>query len=260
MAVVYVVAGIVIVGWFVALSVNARIFAGDQAILQQFQASLAKHLPPDVQAELMKCAKLGRVTTLAMIAVAFAILIMMFGMMETWRAAAAIIERVCRVLTVVGLAAWAVSIAGTLLDRRSPGEVLADLSPHLLAGAIRRGQQLVLLVLAPVLYIFFRGFQTAGDWPPLALWVAFALLILLRNRMYSDRVWLAERGLYFGGKLYPWDGFERVAWTDDGRAFALRRRPRWRLQRWTLVPVPEGSREATEEALRRVMPDPTPTL
>ena len=47
------------------------------------------------------------------------------------------------------------------------------------------------------------------------------LLLLLTNLMYSDRVWLAERGLYFGGRLYAWDGFERVAWTDDGRAFAL---------------------------------------
>jgi hypothetical protein len=79
--------------------------------------------------------------------------------------------------------------------------------------------------------------------------------------MYSDRVWLAERGLYFGGRLYPWGGFERVAWSDDGRAFALRRKGRWRLQRWTVVlPVPEGSREAAEESLRQVMPAPIPTL
>jgi hypothetical protein len=34
-----------------------------------------------------------------------------------------------------------------------------------------------------------------------------------------DRVWLAKRGLYLGGGLYFRDGFERVAWTDDGRAF-----------------------------------------
>ncbi len=28
---------------------------------------------------------------------------------------------------------------------------------------------------------------------------------------------------------------------------------------WTVVPVPEGSREKAEEALRQVMPAPTPT-
>ena len=81
-------------------------------------------------------------------------------------------------------------------------------------------------------------------------------LALLTNLMYSDRVWLAERGLYFGGRLYPWDGFERVAWTDDGRAFALRRCGRWPLRRWIVAPVSEASREAVEEALRRVMPAP----
>jgi hypothetical protein len=138
---------------------------------------------------------------LAMIAVAVAILIMKFGVMETGRAAATLIEGACRVLAVVGLAARAVSIARTWLDRRSPGEVLADLSPHPLACAIRRDLRLMLLVSAPFLYIFFRRFQTDGNWPPLALWVAFALLILLTNRMYSDRVWLAERGLYLGGRL-----------------------------------------------------------
>jgi hypothetical protein len=60
--------------------------------------------------------------------------------------------------------------------------------------------------------------------------------------------------------LYIWDGFVRVAWTDDGRAFTFRRRGRLRLKRWIVLPVPEGSREAAEEALRQVMPAPTPTL
>jgi len=83
---------------------------------------------------------------------------------------------------------------------------------------------------------------------------------LLTNLTYSDRVWLANRGLYFSGSLYPWAGFERVAWTDDGRAFALRKRGRWRLKRWTVVPVPEGSREAAEQALPQVLPAPVPTL
>jgi hypothetical protein len=78
--------------------------------------------------------------------------------------------------------------------------------------------------------------------------------------VYSDRVWLAERGLYVGGRLYHSDGFERVAWTDDGRAVAIRSGSWWRLQRRTLVPVPERSLEAAEEALRQVMPAHTPTL
>jgi hypothetical protein len=94
----------------------------------------------------------------------------------------------------------------------------------------------------------------------LAVQMAFTLLTLLAYLMYSDRVWLAERGIDFGRRLYSWDGFERVAWTDYGRAFALRRRGRWRLKRWIVLPLHEGSREAAEEALRQVMPAPPPTL
>jgi hypothetical protein len=94
----------------------------------------------------------------------------------------------------------------------------------------------------------------------LAVEVAITLLTLLTYLMYSDLVWLADRGLYFGGRLYSWYGFERVAWTDDGRAFALRRRGGWRLKRWIVVPAPEGSREAVEEALRQVMPAKRPAV
>jgi hypothetical protein len=85
----------------------------------------------------------------------------------------------------------------------------------------------------------------------LAFQMAITLLTLLTYLMYSDRVWLADRE-YTSAAGYSWDGFERVAWTDDGRAFALRRGGRWRLKRWIVLPVPEGSREAAEEALRQV--------
>jgi hypothetical protein len=190
---------------------------------------------------------------------------------------------------VVGCATWSASIARTLLGRRNPGEVLVDLSPYPLAGAVRRSSWLVWVACTPMLFVVFMGFafsgsQTAGDRLFLAFWAAYVPLALLTNLMYSDRVWLAERGLYFGGRLYPWDGFERVAWTDDGRAFALRRCGRWPLRRWivvpvpeglrelqqaaltglfglwTVVPVPEGLREAAEDALRQMMAAPTPTL
>jgi len=163
----------------------------------------------------------------------------------------------------VALAARTAWIARTRLDRGYRGEVLVDLSPYPLAGAIRRRFWLLFVMYFPVLFALIgfhlTGFQRAGCWLFLAVWAVIALLILWTYLKYVDRIWLAEWGLCLGGRLYPWDGFERVAWTDDGRAFALRRRGLWRLLRWTVVPVPEGSREETEEALRQVMRAPTPT-
>jgi hypothetical protein len=260
---------VVMVTGFVALLVIAWFFekklSGDRASVQQFQASLAKHLPQDVQAEMMKIAQLGRVAGVAMIAVAYAILIIMFGVMETVRGTDVLITRMCRALMVVLFAAWTVSIARSWLNRRNPGEVLADLSPNLLAVAVRRGPGR-LLAMVPFLFGAFMGFLWTGDWWVRASFPAGMLLVSLTKLMYSDRVWLAKRGLYLGGRLYPWDGLERIAWTDDDRAFALRRKGRWRprlfnpIPLWTVVSVPEGSREAAEQALRQVMPAPTPAL
>ena len=136
--------------------------------------------------------------------------------------------------------------------------MLVDLSPYPLADAVQRISRLRLLVCAPFLLIMlgfaFTGLPRAGGWLLLAGLAAIVPLVLVTSLVYSDRVWLAERGLYLGGRLYPWGGFERVAWTRDGRAFALRRRGRWLVRRWTLVPVPKGSREAADEALRQVIP------
>jgi hypothetical protein len=156
----------------------------------------------------------------------------------------------CGLAGAFGCAAGIALIARTWLERRNPGEVLTDLSPYPLAGAIRRSSSSWLLLIIALIFPSIIA-RAIAHWLFPAVWVAFALLGLLTHLMYSDRVWLANRGLYFGGKLYPWDGFDRVAWTDDGRAFALRRRGRWRLKRWIVVPVPEGTREAAEEALRQ---------
>jgi hypothetical protein len=152
----------------------------------------------------------------------------------------------------VACAAWYATIARTWIGGRNPGEVLADLSPSRPAPPGRRSSWLKSVAFAQAM-AFGIVFQAVRDGHLLflAIQVAIALLTLLTYLMYSDRVWLAERGLYFGGRLYSWYGFERVAWTDDGRAFALRRRGGWRLKRWIVVPAPEGSREAAEEALRR---------
>jgi hypothetical protein len=147
----------------------------------------------------------------------------------------------------VGVAAWAASIANIWLNRRNPGGILVDLSPHPLAGAVRRSSW---LVMAPCALLLLSEFQTVVEGHVLfpAVMVALGLLMVLTILMYSDRVWIAERGLYLGGRLYPWFVFERVAWTDDGRAFAIRSKDPLPLQalvtfrHWTVVPVPEGSR------------------
>jgi len=249
MVAVFVVA-LIVMGWLFGKS------SAEQASVQQFQARLAKHLPPDVLAD-MKSGQLGRVTSVAIALVVLPIIVA--GLITTGKSWGVALFVGGGLVGAVACAAWTASIAKTWLGRRNLSEVLADLSPYPLAGAVRRSFWLAwLMSAASVSMISIGGFQKPGGGPLLLLVVV--LLLLLMNLMYSDRVWLAERGPYFGGRLYPWDGFERVAWTDDGRAFALRRRGRWRLQRWTVVPVPEGSREATEEALRQVLPAPTPTL
>ena len=229
--------------------------SGEQASIEQFNASLVKHLPPEVQAD-VKSEQFGRVTSVAIAVVVLPVLVA--GLITTGKAREVFFVRFGGILLAVVSAVWTTSIARNWLDRRNPVEVLADLSPHPLAGAVRRRSWLGWWVMvAYCLILLILQSASEGYLLILAFWVAFVLLSLLTNLMYSDRVWLAERGLYFWGRLYPWDGFERVAWTDDGRAFALRRKGRWLFQRWTVVPVPEGSREAAKEALRQVMPTPT---
>jgi len=259
MVAVLVVVLIVMVAVFVvAMIATGRLSAKWAAEQPKFEASLVKNLPPDVQAD-MKPKRLNVLSFVVIAALAFSITVA--GSTATGNVRA-ILFAGFGLVGAVACAAWAASIAKTWLDRRYPGEVLVDLSPYPLAGAVRRSSWLVWVACAPMLFFGFGfiDFQTAGDWLFGAFWVAFVPLALLTNLIYSDRVWLAEWGLYFGGRLYPWDGFERVAWTDNGLAFALRRRGRWLLKRWIVVPVPEASREAAAEALRRVMAALTPTL
>ena len=134
--------------------------------------------------------------------------------------------------------------------------MLMDLGPHPLAGAMR-------LRLGLLYVIYFAGVfalagryltvpQRAGAWVLPAVWAAVALAILLAYLKDADRIWLAESGLWFGDRLYPWENFERVAWAHDGQAFALRKRGRWRLRRWLVVPVQKWSRDEVDEVLRRV--------
>ncbi len=252
--------------------------------VRQFQASLAENLPPDVRAEMKpKPGWLNRpigqvdknvppnvqadMTPIQPDFAGFVVIaaVLCLLVVEAWTRngkPSAMLFVGFGLAVAVAFAARAATVARTWLERRNPGEVLVDLSPYPLAGAIRRISWLQLVMAAPILCVLivlpFTGLPTARGWLILTGLAAVMSVNLLPSLMYSDRVWLAERGLYFGGRLYPWDGFERVAWTDDGRAFALRRRGRWRLRRWTLVPVPEGSREAAEKALRQVVSAPTP--
>jgi len=262
MVAVFVVAMIVIVAVFVvAMIALGRLSAKWAAEQPNFEASLAKNLPPDVQAG-MKPIQPGLVTSVAITVVVLPIVLA--GLTATGKERAVLFVGFGLVWA-VACAVWTASIARTWLDPRNPGEVLVDLSPYPLAGAVRRSSWLVWVSCAPMFFFAVISFKTADNRPFGVFWVAFVPLALLTNLMYSDRVWLAERGLYFGGRLYPWDDFERVAWTDDGRAFALRRRGRWSLERWIVkrwivVPVPEESREAAGQALRQVMPAPSATL
>jgi len=252
MTAVLVVAMIVMVAVFVvAMIALGRLSAMWAAEQPNFEASLAKNLPPDAQAD-MKPSQPGLVTSVAITVVVLPIIVA--GLTATGKARAALFVGF-GLVGVVACAVWTASIARTWLDRRCPGEVLVDLSPYALADAVRRSSWLVWVAGAPILsFAFinfaFVGFQTPGDWLFLAFWVAFLSLTLLTNLMYSDRVWLTERGLYFGGKLYPWDDFERVAWTDGGRAFALRRRRRSPLKRRTVVPVPAGCANSSRRRSR----------
>jgi hypothetical protein len=231
---------------------------GARVRVRRGQASLAKILPPDVQAD-MKPKLLHLVTVLTFAAVIF--LMIKVDLCTTSRMGTEMILVAGGLIVTVASAARTSWMTRTRLDRGYLGEVLVDLSPYPLAGAIRLRFGLLFvmyfLALFGMIGISFAGFQRAGGLLFLTVWAAIALLILWMYLKYVDRIWLTERGLCFGGRFYPWDGFERVAWADNGEAFALRRRGLWRLQRWTVVPVHNWSREAAEEALRQVMPAST---
>ena len=192
--------------------------SGEQAGIEQFNASLVKHLPPEVQAYI-KSGQLGRVTPVAIAAVVLPILVA--GLITTGKAREVFFVRFGSFLFAVVSAVWTASIARNWLGRseprRSPGRPQPVSARRrgpatLMARVVGAGRLLPYLAFPPV------GSSRQACLLFLAFWVAFVLLSLLTNLMYSDRVWLAGRGLYFGGRLYPWDGFERVAWTDDGRA------------------------------------------
>jgi hypothetical protein len=227
----------------------------------QGRASLAKKLPPDVQVD-MKPKLLHLMTALAIAAVFFGGV--RVDLVTHTRTGTHILFVGCVLVATVAVAAQTAWIARSRLDRGYLGEVLVDLSPYPLAGAIglRLGLLFAMFVMAlfGMIDISLTGLPRAVGWLFLAVWSAIALLLLWTYFKYVDRIWLAERGLCFGGKFYPWEWFERVAWSDDGRVFALRRRGLWVFQRWTVVPVHPGSREEVEEVLLQVLPAPSPML
>ncbi len=248
---------LIVVGWLFGRSSAA------QASVEPVEARLVKHLPPDVQAE-MKPRQPWLVISVV-IADVVVLPIIGAGLISAGKPDALLIVGF-GLVGLVACAAWTAAITRTWIGRRNPGKVLADLTPSRPAPPGRRSSWLKSVAFAQAMAfgIVFQavrdGHTTTYNLLFLAIQVAIALLTLLTYLMYSDRVWIAERGLYFGGRLYSWYGFERVAWTDDGRAFALRRRGRWRLKRWIVVPVPEGTREAAEGALRQVMPAKRPAV
>ena len=124
----------------------------------------------------------------------------------------------CGFALVVVCAAWLAAIIQRSFNARNPGKVLADLSPHPLAGASRRNAWRMWVVCVLIVSMTTMSMVTGHQWLFLAAQLALLLLSLLAILLYSDRVWLTERGIFIGGTLRPWHAFERVAWTDDGRA------------------------------------------
>jgi len=249
--------GIVVVAFVIAIAI--LLFARMRASLGR--ASLAKQLPPAVRAD-MKPGLLHLVCVLAWAAVMY----LTFGadrMNRTHVRTGAFLV-VCGLVFPVVLAMRTAWVARTQVDGRFLGDMVLDLSPYSLAGAIR-----LMFGLVAVMYFFccfamigfgLTGYQKAVGWLLLAIWAAIAGPILWTHLKHLDRVWLAERGLCFGGALYPWETFERVAWSDDAHVFALRRKGPWVLWRWIVVPVPARSREEVDKALRQVMPALAGTL
>jgi len=117
---------LILKGWF-----SGRTFTGDK----EFKASLAKNLPPDVQAD-MKPRQLGVLTIVAITILAVVGWIFAASILPTWKAFPVIY--VGGLVGAVVSVAVAALIARTWLVRRNPGGVLADLSPYPLAGAESR--------------------------------------------------------------------------------------------------------------------------
>jgi len=255
----YIAALIAIIATFtVLLSLGARFYGksfAEQGNNQQFQARLIKRLPPDVQTDINS----GQLRRVIALAVAIIVLPSIAAiLLATVKPLSELFVAYMLLVAVAG-AVWFAVLAKTWLDRRNPGAALADLSPHPVAGAVRRSAWLNIAAVALCFSVAVFPIKGVGQWLFLAVGVAVLLVMVMANLMSNDRVWLTANGLYVCGGFYQRDRLERLAWTDDGSAFALRTTSRWSLQRWIVVPVPAGSREATEEALRQVLPTPTPT-
>lgn len=252
--------GAVVVVFVIAFIVLYVVEQVARASVRQGRASLAENLPPDVQAD-MKPNLFNLLGVLAFAAVVF--LSVWVDLLTSTRLGRNILLIAGGLVATVAFAARTAWIARFRLDRKYLGEVLVDLSPNPLAGALRLKfgvlSVMCFLGICAMIGTWVTGFHWDVGWLLLAVCAAIPLLFLWLYLKRVDHIWLAERGLCFNGGLYPWDGFERLAWTNDGRAFALRRRSPWRFQRWTVVPVRNGSRQAAEKALRRLMPARTLT-
>ena len=219
-------------------------------------ASLVKELPPAVRAD-MKPGLLNLVCVLASAAVIY--LTVGVDRMNRTHARTDALLVVCGLVFPAMLAVRTAWLARTQVDRRFLGDVLLDLSPFSHAGASRLTLGLTVLIFVfccfTIIGFNLTGYEKTVGWLLLAIWAAITVPILWTCLKHLDRVWLAERGLCFGGAFYPWGTFERVAWSDDTRVFALRKKGRWLLWRWVVVPVPERwSREEVDKALQQVMP------
>jgi hypothetical protein len=215
---------------------------------RQFCAELRENLPPEVRAE--EPAQLG--TTIgAVIAAVFGIMISIRSIRPPYASAE---------LGIIIFLACAAVLVVMWIKRSRVGDVLVDLSPLPLPAFQRKN---IWIFALPVLSLALLDVTLGShrqwtDWLLPACYISCALAMLMGTLMQSDRVWIARPGLYIAGWLYVWERVEGVAWSDDGRAFALRRTSPWVLKRWLPVPVRGGSRESAEAALRQFVPRPAP--
>jgi hypothetical protein len=215
---------------------------------RQFYAELREHLPPEVRAE--EPAPLG--TTIG------AVIVAVFGIMISIRSIRP--PYASPALGMMIILACAAVLVVMWIKRSRIGDVLVDLSP-LPLPAFQRNY--IWMIALPVVFLALVDVTLSShrqwtDWLLPACYISCALVMLMGALMQSDRVWIARRGLYISGWLYAWERVEGVAWSDYGRAFALRRTGPLVLKRWLLVPVPGGSRESAEAALRQFVPRPSP--
>jgi hypothetical protein len=224
--------------------------AGSLPDLQKYNQNLLNHLAPEVRADLQA----GQRQRVIAVSIFLIVMPIALSLAIAARFSLDFAFGTFGAIGTVCFGVWLGIVARNWWRRRQAGNVLVDLSPHPMRRTIERNNLSVFGIMAICFAISMRSTNSPSGW---LFWTGEVLGFIVMSGLiltYSDRVSLRTRGVFMVGMLYDWAGLDRVSWSDDGRAVALRRKSSWFPHRWLVIPVPEGMRDSTTAALAQVLP------